>query len=237
MIPASSQPSTNPEKLKAYIVSNDNDDMAQIVFAKSNAQARRIGSDGEWEGWSCRREQWADAFYPGPVPLQAAIDHGWWTECVGCGCRIENGTYDADDNELEFHDCQGTLNGPSYCCSDCKAHHIESLKKQKALGEQILEIIKDHVRKKIGPVDFNPTNHPYFITSHPAGYIVKDAIVHFSFPGQTLSDATARIHFDYGKIGPANIQFYVCQKDEKAFVDFVEKRKQEIKDNIKTKSK
>ncbi len=80
------------EALKAYRVDDEGGDgNSCVVFAKSNAPARRLGADElltEWEGVSCRRAPEFDQYAPGPVPIGALLDAGWWFECAVCCQRV-----------------------------------------------------------------------------------------------------------------------------------------------------
>ena len=99
------------KQLKAYEVREPDEGHCRIVFATRNVVARREGAaelNIEFEEVeSCTRAPWADQYAPGPVPVQAMIEAGWWYECeCGCGRRIDNGEgqnnidADGDDGEL-----------------------------------------------------------------------------------------------------------------------------------------
>lgn len=99
------------KQLKAYVVREPDEGHCRIVFATRNVVARREGAaelNIEFEEVeSCTRAPWADQYAPGPVPVQAMIEAGWWYECeCGCGRRIDNGEgqhnidADGDDGEL-----------------------------------------------------------------------------------------------------------------------------------------
>lgn len=87
------QRATQPFSLKAYVVLEEGDGTGGIVFAKSNAQARREGSeryaDGDFDSVSCRRAGEFDHYYPGPVPTSVLFEHGWWFQCGGCRKRLD----------------------------------------------------------------------------------------------------------------------------------------------------
>lgn len=98
--------------LKAFMVREPGEGTCCIVFAATNVAARREGaaemdiSFGEVE--SCTRAAWADGYAPGPVPVQAKIEAGWWYECAcGCGRRIDNeggkALDDTDEDDAEVN--------------------------------------------------------------------------------------------------------------------------------------
>lgn len=88
--------------MKAYIVREDHDGHSVITFATSSAAARREGGSElnlEFdEVESCKRAPWADQYAPGPVPLQAYLDAGWWFECHHCGVRFDQDDRASDDD-------------------------------------------------------------------------------------------------------------------------------------------
>ena len=79
--------------IKAYIVQEEDEGTGGVVFAKTNAQARRIGAheygDGDWDSVVCRRAPWADEYVAaGHVPTRAYLQMGWYWECTGCELRM-----------------------------------------------------------------------------------------------------------------------------------------------------
>lgn len=74
--------------LLAYRVVEDCESTGGIVFAKTNAQARRLGASdfnaGEFDGLICNRAPEFDKYCPGPVPREALFENGWYYECEEC---------------------------------------------------------------------------------------------------------------------------------------------------------
>jgi len=79
--------------LKAYQASDGDEDEC-IVFATTGVAARRMAAnemDCEFETVEyCRRAPQFDQYAPGPVPIQAMIDAGWWWTCAATSERIDS---------------------------------------------------------------------------------------------------------------------------------------------------
>lgn len=74
--------------VKAFHVTETTEGTGGIVYAKTNAQARREGScqfgDGDFHGWECRRAPEFDGMDPHGPSKELLFDHGWWFECEEC---------------------------------------------------------------------------------------------------------------------------------------------------------
>jgi len=92
------------KQLRAYSVTEEDEQTGGIVFARSSAESRRIGSskfgDGDFNWGQARRAQWADRYAPGPVPTLVMLANGWWFTCASCERRIVDSA-DVDDAESE----------------------------------------------------------------------------------------------------------------------------------------
>jgi hypothetical protein len=83
--------------LKAYAVTETTEGTGGIVYAKTNAQARREGScqfgDGDFHGWECRRAPEFDSMAPHGPSREDLFEHGWWFECEECSshARLDSG--------------------------------------------------------------------------------------------------------------------------------------------------
>lgn len=89
---------------KAYTVREDYDGHCVVVFARSNAEARRKGGNelnlSFEEVESCRRAPEFDAYAEaGDVPPLVMIEHGWWYECGYCGRQVSSEGYMDDDEQ------------------------------------------------------------------------------------------------------------------------------------------
>lgn len=96
-----------------------------IVFATNGAAARRyaageMGTD--FEGVErCRRKPEFDRWSPGPVPVQAQFEAGWWFECNGCGQRVSDGD-EVDDLSGEPIPLNPVFHTSAvYCTPECEA--------------------------------------------------------------------------------------------------------------------
>ena len=106
MVKEGSMPETTERPMLAYTVSEDGDDHAVVVFARSGAEGRRKGAgrlDLTFEEVdSCRRAPEFDAYAEaGRVPPLAMIDAGWWFECSHCGHQITSDREGPEGEDLE----------------------------------------------------------------------------------------------------------------------------------------
>lgn len=113
---------SRPRQKVAYVVREDHDDRAAVVFAKNGAEARRIGGyqiGVEFEDVdSCRRAPEFDGYAEaGAVPPLVLIEHHWWFECDHCGHRITC-DYEGPDGE----DLSPVADGDRvYCDAACQS--------------------------------------------------------------------------------------------------------------------
>lgn len=110
---------------KAYIIRDAEEGRCVIEFSEHAASARRNGANelglDFTEVESCVRAPWADQYAPGPVPLSAYLDAGWWFECQSCGARFdadERGYGDDDEREDEFSPVEDGQHN-YYCSNAC----------------------------------------------------------------------------------------------------------------------
>lgn len=126
--------------LKAYMVRDDYEGNACIVFAKGGAQARREGANElgiDWESVeSCTRkpefDQYAEA---GTLPNSVLIEDGWWFECSHCYRRISKDLKEeVFDEGLNPDDFEIVDTGKLVFCShSCRAiHYREGVDKARA---------------------------------------------------------------------------------------------------------
>lgn len=109
--------------LKAYKVLEDCESTGGIVFAKSNAQARRLGAeehaDGDFFGVTCKRAPQFDKFAERGfvTPLDLYFD-GWWHHCANCETKLADGEY-LDDDEDKPQPTPILHKGELYCDHWC----------------------------------------------------------------------------------------------------------------------
>ena len=95
--------------LKAYVVREAHEGHCSIQFSTHGVTARRQGAlelNVDFEDVeSCTRAPQFDQYAPGPVPLHATLEAGWWHTCCGCECNfdVDGRSGDVDDwREDEF---------------------------------------------------------------------------------------------------------------------------------------
>jgi hypothetical protein len=107
------------QKKRAFVVSEDHEGKAIVVFAQHNVVARREGAqelNEEFEYVECRRAPEFDSFTEqGYVPRRALLAAGWWQQCHGpvCEKRLDGdqSTYILDEEDRVFcsHTCAGAM--------------------------------------------------------------------------------------------------------------------------------
>lgn len=179
------------KQLKAYVVREPDEGHCRIVFATRNVVARREGAaelNIEFEEVeSCTRAPWADQYAPGPVPVQAMIEAGWWYECeCGCGRRIDNGEgqhnidADGDDGELNPMDPVYFDHGV-YWNQKCIDAEIEYRRQQEEAKARDKAEVESAVLAKF-PFATEITDHrSYAMVDGKADYKALQA--QFRFPG------------------------------------------------------
>jgi len=102
--------------MKAFQVDDSIDESSVVVFARHAVVARREGANklnDEFEYVTCRRAPGFDKYAPGPVPLKAKLDNGWWTSCLNCGAELT-----ALDDPIIIHD-------NAYCDIWCRFGYLD----------------------------------------------------------------------------------------------------------------
>lgn len=135
--------------LKAYEVRDDDEGNCCIVFATNNAAARRDGAgelNTDWECIEhCRRAPHFDDYAPGPVPLAALIDAGWWHECSHCGCRFDSDgrRYEEEgERDDEFDPIES--GGSNYCSPTCMMEEWAERRARSAMKHAVIEACATH---------------------------------------------------------------------------------------------
>lgn len=161
------------EKLKAYVVQEEDELTGGVVFARFHAEARRNGAgmygDGDWESVMCYRAREFDAYAPGPVPALVMIQHGWWLECGHCNKRISED--DIQDRQLRPVE----LGETAYCSPWCRLDDVEKRGQHRAHEKLGAVMAAQHL-----PPFCTVTNGAIF---SDMGRRVLGA--HFTYPGDT----------------------------------------------------
>lgn len=192
--------------LKAYAVQEEDEGTGGIVFAKTNAQARRIGANRfheEWDGVTCRRATWADQYAPGPVPFKAMFENGWWQECYGCGVRIEQDGYDDNGNYIDF-DIVETAAG-IFCTPGCHDRHLIERAKVERVKRRAIAVMRNHLLRRVpgvtivdGPENWRP--HAFVSRDKNGRLRIGQVIIAFDFPGRKHGLGSLRADRDQSHI-------------------------------------
>lgn len=182
--------------LKAYQAS-DGDEQSVIVYETNSAAARRIAasrmdiefSDVEY----CRRAQYADAYAPGPVPGLVLISHGWWFECAGCHCQIEQDAERDEENDPRGEFDPVEVGYMMYCSPACRAAYIAKQAARKRAEAKAIARLTSFVRSKLPAAEITGT-HAY-VSNPERG--AKQVVIYLNFPGALYGGATCRIE-NYG---------------------------------------
>lgn len=209
----------NQRPLVAYCVQEQDENTGGFVFARSSAEARRLGSSqfgsGDWDWGLARRAQWADKYAPGPVPKLAMVDAGWWFECHGCGIEIRDEMRDPEtDDALDLTPVE--YGSAIYCSEDCRTKHLEE-QRQRRLEEAVaIADLSARVAAIVPGIEI--VNEPE--SMYPHAYVVKSngqwacqqCVVSFRFPGCKIGPGRYR----YDKVG-AEPQVTICAGDREAW--------------------
>lgn len=209
----------------AFSVQEEDEGTGGIVFAKSSIAALREGASeyggGDIYGWRATRAQWADQYaVTGNVPMSAAVESGWWAECVGCGHTINESSL--EDRGLQPSDVIGTLRGSAYCCQKCVDDEAERSRREALAKSEVIARFSSLILKRFPDaiLDLPETDR----WSKPSVYITRDWIVQqvvipFGFPGQKVSPATLRYdEADWRhKHLPVQPEYFCAYGDRKAF--------------------
>ena len=103
----------------AWVVTEEHEGHAVVVFHKNGLAARRIGSsqmDREFEETDVSRAKLFDDLLGKPITAQDYLDRFWWKECESCYKHISIDDEPIVDNE----------NGNVFCNAECKRKHEET---------------------------------------------------------------------------------------------------------------
>ena len=200
--------------LKAYIVTEPDENTGGVVFAKSNAHARRLGSSeygsGDFDWGTARREPGLDKYAEtGHVPWIEMFNRGWWRECCGCGGRIEEGHIDDDGNDVEFEIVQVGEN--VYCRRECREQHVAERAVEDHVKAVTIADMTDQLLRLMPGATIVDKSHVYV----PAGKTPRQAsqaLVYFAFPGMLIGPGCYR----FDKLGQKPY-VTVCTGDRLAF--------------------
>jgi len=211
--------------LKAYVVQDESDAHAEVVFARLNAAARRIGAnklDSDFHSVTCRRAPEFDHCSPGPVPFTTLFEYGWWRECDGCGVRIEDGAYDDDGNVIDFDIVEEAA--AVYCTPACRVRHVAEHARVKRAEVRAIKVMQARLLREhpgvtvIGGDEAGRYTRPNaYVSRDKAGRLrIRQVVVHFDFPGRRHGFGSFRAERDQSHLDrkPA---LFVPFGDKRAF--------------------
>jgi hypothetical protein len=180
--------------LKAYQATNDYEGRGCIIFAKYNAEARRLAInqlDGN-EVDSCCRAPDFDKYAPGPVSPLILIEHGWMFECSECGRKVTEGMReDVADEGLDHDDFVPREDGTGgvFCSEACenKWHNDKQLN-----AEARKELERIFLEKFPGSTVIDVYAFGTNLENNRPG-VPNNFFVSFEFPG---SSRTARWYYN-----------------------------------------
>lgn len=212
--------------LKAFAVTEDDENTGAIYFAECDIVARRLGANefasGDIAYVSCRRAPWADAYAGTAVPARVMIANGWHFECTGCGGRIDEDFL--EDRGLTVEGVIGTQSGKVFCCSRCARKHMSLQRRRTAEERRAIEAFKAIVRRRFPDADFcdEPDGglfrgrHHAYVVPTPGGWHWQQVIVAFRFPGMSVGPAHFVMNDSYS-YGPHPAGYTCCAGDRDAF--------------------
>ena len=207
---------------KAYSVMEEDENTGGMVYARSNAEARRLGSqqfgDGDFNWGKARRAPWADEYYPHAIPHEVKIAHGWWYECHHCGHRLTE-----DDIEDGYKIV--SVGERVYCSAHHRNHDVLLAQHTKLIGEGCIYKLQKDLLALYPGVWLD--GEPYVYVDHPKHqkWRVKECRIYFSFPGSKVGRAS--YVWSSGKPGRADgkrARLFVCAGDIPAWEEFVGKK-------------
>lgn len=221
--------------VRAFAVTEEDENTGAIYFAKHAITAKRLGADehagGEIGYVSCRRAPWADAYAGKPLPAKVMVAHGWHFECHGCGMRIDED--ELRDRRMDLESVIGSQHSAVYCCPSCRRKHLSRQRRREAEQQRAIEIFKAIVRKRFPDAAFcdghdNPNwrHHAWVTYRHgEKGWLWEQVCVSFTFPGMKIAPATFRLPdrpwcgYGHGNrfIGPLKPYYSCCYGDREAF--------------------
>lgn len=159
----------------AWVVTDDYEGHAVVVFHHHGIAARRIGADEleiAFENAECKRNKALDKYAETGVPTEVLVkEHGWYWECFNCGTRVSDGDENIDDAVF--------INDVVYCSRSC----------MEDLADKKRRINSEYEQFQIAIL----TQFPQFeITGFYGGYPSKTPVAYFTFPGAKYGESQMR---------------------------------------------
>lgn len=84
----------------------------KFVFAETEQEALEAVADRlnefvtDLDPTRLQRKEAFDKHFPGPVPLQALLDDGWWFDCLECHKKVTQDGCECADNSCDVEGCE-----------------------------------------------------------------------------------------------------------------------------------
>ena len=217
---------SGPAKLggfRAYSVMEEDEGTGGIVFAKSNAHARRLGSEqfgnGDFDWGKAVRLPWADSYFHSgrKVPAADRIAHGWHFECSLCGHRIDQD--DIDEHPKRFKIVE--VGERVFCNANHRNAFVLSKQHRKLIGDGCIYKMQKDLLALYPGVWLAGDPHVYVEHVKRHKWYVKECHVSFAFPGSKYGLAHYGWRDNDGKrVYGAKADITVCQGDMAAWLQF-----------------
>lgn len=207
--------------MKAYAVTENDENTGGIIFARYAVAARRVGSqtfgDGDFYGWSCRRAPWADhCAETGKVPAGLCIAHGWHFECHYCSKTIRN-EEDCMYRAWDWTFVVGDQHGAVYCDRGCELAAQKQRATEKRLKARVLARYTKRLTARFAGITVLGFDQQYrgsHIYINHRGR-VEEFSIRFDWPGQKYGSAS----FDWRR-RERKASIHCCSGDKEAFEAF-----------------
>lgn len=173
--------------MKAFSVLHKEDNIGGIYFANhaiaAKKQAADLAGEGDIAGWKVRRCEWADKYAPGPVPYRALIDHGWHTDCDGCGRDISL------DCIIEENLVLVEADSGIFCNEACRKQGLADRAERIRMQNEASDWLRAYMSEK--HPDAVIVANPIVDIAHPKPGELALRLFHadFSFPGAKFGNA------------------------------------------------
>ncbi len=203
--------------LKAFAITEEMEGTGGIYFAKYSITAKKsfcAEFDLELGEISCRRAPWADQYADTKsVPKMVMLEHGWWFYCDYCECRItdDRATYRGDEViTLDPVEAGGGI----FCTPSCRDNYYQERSERAIFSQWARDLFEGMLFRRFPGASVAQKTHVY-ATAIDGLWVIKQCVVHFTFPGSTIGPATFRVD----GIGAAPT-LHVCTGDIAAWEGF-----------------
>lgn len=200
-----------------YHVSDGDPGQHMILFCKTSIEAKRHWAnehgDGEHiAGISAKRCKGYDQYAPGPVPALVLVDDGWWFECHGCGCTIND---DGIGQPIDDEDDNSPLMAPVeekhqsiWCHAGCRDRDLAERARIKRMQGRALKTMKAAILKRYPGVTFPDREYSahVFVGRAQGRLLVHQIAIQFEVPGMKYGGCCFRACDEKWRYGRDEIQ-------------------------------